>query len=188
MTGEHQHGLSPFQQSLLDDEPHIELSYLEDDVIHASGAVRIGSSIERIWNILTDYNNLSNTIPKVVRSELLEERGNIKIIDQTGRSGILFIEKSVRIKLNVTEHYPRQLLFSIIEGDFSVYSGSWTFEEGRTPEESFVSWQADVKPAFFAPPFLVSFVQHQDLPVVLRTIKETAERGPYIRQTETSTI
>ncbi|ARM31270.1 SRPBCC family protein [Prosthecochloris sp. HL-130-GSB] len=169
------HSLSNRERDLLDGHPRIELSYRENDIIHAEGAILINTPASVVWNLLADYNNLSSTIPKVIESRLVEDRGSYKVIDQTGRSGILFIEKSVHIVLRVKEEYPRQLCFDIIEGDFTVYKGFWTFKPGRSDNETFVSWQADVKPSFFAPPFLVSFVQHQDLPVVLRAIKKLAE-------------
>ncbi len=165
------------REKLRNGEPLINIAFLEDDIIEASGAIFIATSPETIWNILADYNHLSEKIPKVTASRLIEDKGNEKIIDQTGKSGILFIEKSVRIVLKVTEDFPRTLSFEIIEGDFDVYKGKWNFEPSENNEGTYVSWQAKLKPDFFAPPFLVSFVQHQDLPTILRAIKQLAENG-----------
>lgn len=163
------------RQKLRKGEVRVNVTFLEDGVIEASGAIFITASLETIWDILTDYNHLSEKVPKVVESRLIEDKGNEKIIDQTGKSGILFIEKSVHIVLKVTEHFPRALSFEMIEGDFQVYRGQWHFEPSENNEGIFVSWQARLKPDFFAPPFLVSFVQHQDLPTILRAIKKLAE-------------
>lgn len=71
----------------------------------------------------------------------------------------------------------------MIKGDFQVYRGQWNFEPSENNEGTFVSWQARLKPDFFAPPFLVSFVQHQDLPTILRAIKELAESEESAPQT-----
>ncbi|ACF45733.1 cyclase/dehydrase [Prosthecochloris aestuarii DSM 271] len=162
-------------KELLDGNPRIAISYRANDLFHAEGAIAVNAPAETIWNLLTDYNNLSTIIPKVIDSRLIEDNGSHKIIDQTGKSGILFIEKSVRIVLKVTEKFPNALLFEMVEGDFSTYTGSWSFRPGSSREQTFVSWQTDFKPTFFAPPFLVSFLQHQDLPVVMKAIKALAE-------------
>ncbi len=169
-------GLSEEKKTqLLKGEPLVSVSYLENDIIHATGAIFVKAQRETIWDILADYNHLSETIPKVVESKLVEENGNEKIIDQTGRSGILFIQQSAHLVLRVTENFPRSLAFDLIEGDFKVYNGCWYFESSQEEEGTFVGWQAKLQPDFFAPPFLVSFVQHQDLPKILRAIKELAE-------------
>ncbi len=184
MAGLHDMTLPEGRKTLPDGNPRIELTYRDDGVIHAEGSISINTPADPIWNLLSDYNNLSSTIPKVTSSRLVEDHGSFKIIDQTGRSGILFIEKSVHVVLKVQEKYPEALFFDLVEGDFTIYNGSWSFRPGRTEKETFVSWQADVKPAFFAPPFLVSFLQHQDLPVVLKTIKELAESRYNNKKTE----
>ncbi|MBC8525116.1 MAG: SRPBCC family protein [Chlorobium phaeobacteroides] len=163
------------RQKLRDGETLITIAYLENDIINASGAVFVAARPETIWAILTDYNHLSEKIPKVVESRLVEDNGDEKIIAQTGRSGIFFIEKSVAIVLSVKEFFPRSLSFEILEGEFSVYRGEWRFEPSEDGSATFLSWQALLKPRFFAPPFLVSFVQHQDLPTILRAIRELAE-------------
>ncbi len=160
---------------LLNGEPLVAVSYRDNDIIDASGAIFIAAGIRTIWDMLVDYNHLSEKIPKIVESRLIEDRGDEKVIDQIGKSGILFIEKSVRILLNVREDYPRHLFFDLIEGDFKIYRGQWTFEPSKSPDGTYISWQALLKPDFFAPPFLVSFVQHQDLPTILRAIKKLAE-------------
>ena len=163
------------RQKLLRGETLVNVSYLENDVIDASGAVFIAAKPETIWNILVDYNHLSEKIPKVVESRLIEDKGSEKIISQTGKSGIFFIERSVHIVLKVKEDFLRKLSFEIIEGEFKVYRGQWNFEPSEKDEGTFLSWQARLKPDFFAPPFLVSFVQHQDLPTMLQAIRKLAE-------------
>ncbi|MCW8797132.1 MAG: SRPBCC family protein, partial [Chlorobium sp.] len=116
------------RQKLRDGETLISISYLENDLINASGAVFVAARPETIWAILTDYNHLSEKIPKVVESRLVEDNGDEKIIAQTGRSGIFFIEKSVAIILSVKEIFPQSLSFDLLEGEFSVYRGAWYFE------------------------------------------------------------
>ncbi len=171
------------RRKLLQGEAHVEVSFGEDDFIHAEGGIFVESSPEAVWKILTDYDNLARTIPKVAESRLVEERGSEKIIDQTGRSSILFFEASVHILLRVRERFPESLDFEQIEGDFRVYRGAWRFEPEADGRGVFVLWRAHLKTGFFVPSFLVSFVQRQDLPTVLLEIKRLAETGDAPKQT-----
>lgn len=84
-------------------EAIIKTSFLDNDVIDTSGSIFIAVRPETVWSVLTDYDHLSERIPKVVQSWVIEEKGNEKILEQTGKSNILFIEKSVHIVLKVKE-------------------------------------------------------------------------------------
>jgi carbon monoxide dehydrogenase subunit G len=171
--------LSPDQlQRLLKGEIIVDLKWLADDVIGAHGNIFVKAPPEVVWGMLTDYDNLHHTMPKVTSSALVEDRGACKLIDQTGRSGILIFEKSVSFRLKVDEVFPKKLHFEQVKGDFKVYEGSWTLEpaEGRDGEQgTLVTYDAKMKPNFFAPPILVSFVQSQDLPAILKSIRAYCE-------------
>lgn len=170
------------RRKLLQGKAHVEVSFGENGFIHAEGGIFVESSPETVWKILTDYDNLAHTIPKVAESRLVEKRGNEKIIDQTGRSSILFFEASAHIVLRVRERFPESLDFEQIEGDFRAYHGTWRFEPEAEGRGVFVLWRAYLKTGFFVPPFLVGFIQHQDLPTVLREIKRLAETGGASKQ------
>jgi hypothetical protein len=165
------------KKRLLQGELLMEIEWPGNDIIRARGSIFVRASPEVVWRMLTDYGNLHHTMPKVVRSELVEERGNVKVIDQTGRSGILIFERSVQFRLQVDEEFPTRLRFTQLEGDFKVYEGEWILEPASNgkADGTLVTYRADIKPDFFAPPFLVSFVQSQDLPAILRSIRTYCE-------------
>jgi carbon monoxide dehydrogenase subunit G len=162
---------------LLRGEVLIDLAWLPDGVIGAKGDVFINAAPDIVWQMLTDYNNLQETMPKVTASCLVEENGHGKIIEQSGKSGIFIFEKSVRFTLKVVEEYPKHLHFEQTGGDFRVYEGDWFLEaaKGELGVGTLLTYEAKVKPAFFAPPFLVSFVQSQDLPTILKGIRKFCE-------------
>ena len=163
--------------SLLRGEVLIDLAWLPDSVIGAKGVVFINAAPDVVWHMLTDYDHLQETMPKVTASCLVEENGHGKIIEQTGKSGIFIFEKSVRFTLKVDEQYPKHLHFEQIGGDFRVYEGDWFLDavEGKEGSGTLLTYEAKIKPAFFAPPFLVSFVQSQDLPTILKGIRKFCE-------------
>ena len=160
---------------LLQGEVLIDLRFLPDDVIGVRGRIFIDAGREAVWNSLTDYDNLSRTLPKVLASRVAARNGNEIILDQTGRTGIFFFEKTVNFRLKVTEKDPQRIEFEQESGDFRVYRGAWVLEPAPTGNGTLLTYEAELKPDFFAPPILVSFVQRQDLPGILRAHKHRAE-------------
>ena len=68
------------------------------------------------------------------------------------------------------------------DGDFHVYHGEWLLEKHPEQKGTFLHYNAKIKPLFFAPPILVSFVQRQDLPGILSAHKEHAESAALYRK------
>ncbi len=158
---------------LLEEKTVVELHRGDDDVIDISGLIYIRAARETIWEIISDYNNLAGTLPKVRESRVVSENGNVKIVDQTSKTGVLFVRIKFRALSEVTEIYPEKLAFELIAGDFELFSGAWhlvPWEEG-----TLVSWSARVKPVFSAPGFIVDAVQKRDLRQLLEAIRELAE-------------
>ena len=59
---------------LLSGDILIDLSYHQDDIVGVSGRIFIKAPPEKVWKALTDYDNLSNTLPKVVASRTIEKK------------------------------------------------------------------------------------------------------------------
>jgi carbon monoxide dehydrogenase subunit G len=167
--------LSDGQIKQMRGEIPVESVFLENDVIGITGKIFIDAGIRKVWNVLTDYSNLGGTLPKITRSLIVEENGTEKTVEQSGKTGIFIFEKTVHFTLKVREDFPHRIDFRQIRGDFHVYEGSWILEAHPDGQSTFLTYEARIKPAFFAPPILVSFVQRQDLPNVLKAIKTISE-------------
>ena len=163
------------QNRLLSGETLIDLSYHDDDIIGVTGGVFVEAPPEEVWKTLTDSDNLSKTLPKVVASRLVEKKNGEIILEQTGKTGILIFEKTVNFRLKIYEEYLHRVTFEQISGDFHIYHGEWLLETRPEHEGTFLHYNAQIKPLFFAPPILVSFVQRQDLPGILHAHKQRAE-------------
>jgi carbon monoxide dehydrogenase subunit G len=170
--------ITPEKRSrIMQGEIIIDLDWLPDGVIGASGSVCIEAEPPVVWRMLTDYDYLHETMPKVVSSRLLESTNHTRIIAQSGKSGIFIFEKTVNFTLKVEEVFPEHLYFSQIGGDFKVYEGEWRLEavDGKNGHATLLTYEAEIKPDFFAPQFVVSFVQSQDLPTILKAIRSFCE-------------
>lgn len=152
------------------------MELLPDGILSVRGRILVRAPRRRVWQAVTDYPNLHRTLPKVKESRLLSREGSSAVLEQTGRTGILFVELTVRFRLRVEEEPPRSVLFRQEEGDFSIYRGRWDMDEREGG--TILSYSALLRPKFFAPPFLVAFVQRQDLPDILRAHRRTAEAAP----------
>lgn len=175
MPPENTDNLSREKTKLMRGEIVIDLAFLPDDVIGVCGKIFIAAPPEAIWKTLTDYNNLSKTLPKVLSSNLVKQNGNTIILEQTGRTGVFFFEKTVSFQLQLHEEYLKRVSFEQMNGDFSLYRGEWIINPLEETEGCVLVYNAEIKPAFFAPPILVSFVQWQDLPGIFKAHKQRAE-------------
>ncbi|NTU96859.1 MAG: cyclase [Chlorobiaceae bacterium] len=160
---------------LSEGEVQVTVQSLPGDIIGVTGMVLINSEPEHVWTALTDYDNLHRNLPKVVSSRLVSRTGNDVVIEQTGKTGIFIFEKTVHFLLKVHEDYRKSITFEQESGDFRIYRGEWRLGTIPGTRGTLLVYNAEIKPAFFAPPILVGFVQYQDLPGILRAHKERAE-------------
>jgi ribosome-associated toxin RatA of RatAB toxin-antitoxin module len=167
--------LSAEQVKLLNGEPVVILTNLKDGVTGVTGYIFIAASPKKVWDVLTDYNNHKYFIPKLIDSGLISDNGNETVMFQTGRTRILFFQKTVYIKAKARGEYLKHLYFQQIAGDFKVYHGGWTLDAYRHGQGTFLTYNAEVKPDFFAPQFVVKYVQRHDFPSVLSAMKKRAE-------------
>ena len=163
------------RSELLEGKTVVELHRSDDDVIDISGLIYIRSARETIWEIISDYDNLAGALPKVKESRVVSENGNVKIVDQTSKTGVLFVRIKFRTLSEVTETYPEKLAFELIAGDFEFFDGAWHLMPWEEGTGTLVSWSARVKPVFSAPEFIMDAVQKRDLRQLLETIRELAE-------------
>ena len=166
--------LSEEQTRLLEGETVIFLERDDDDIIDVSGSIYIRSVPETIWAVITDYDNLADTMPRVKKSSVVQDNGTIKIVEQTSKTGVLFFKVKFSTRVAITEAYPDSVTFKLLSGDFETFDGKWVL----TPHEeygTFVNWSAKVKPDFSAPGFIIDAVQKRDLRELLETIKNLSE-------------
>ncbi|MBU7585057.1 MAG: SRPBCC family protein [Nostoc sp. TH1S01] len=93
-----------------------------------SAKIHIPHPVECIWQVLTDYEALVDFIPNLAKSRLLEHpNGGIRL-EQVGSQRLLNFNFCARVVLDLQEHFPKEISFSMVEGDFKGFSGSWSLE------------------------------------------------------------
>jgi carbon monoxide dehydrogenase subunit G len=60
---------------------------IKDGVVHTKAEVTIPASAREVWDVLTDFDNLSRYISSVTSSKVLSRDGNMVRVAQTGKAG-----------------------------------------------------------------------------------------------------
>nr|WP_231866990.1 MULTISPECIES: SRPBCC family protein [unclassified Anabaena] len=90
--------------------------------------VQIPQPVERVWQVLTDYEALADFIPNLATSSLLEHpNGGIRL-EQVGSQRLLNFNFCARVVLDLEEYFPKEINFQMVEGDFKGFSGRWCLE------------------------------------------------------------
>ncbi|NTU68604.1 MAG: cyclase [Chlorobiaceae bacterium] len=153
----------------------ISLSKLPDGVTGIKSTVYINAPPVIVWKVLTDYDHLKRYIPRMVKSDLVEDKGTLKVIDLTGEFRVLLFKKTIQVSINMHETYPARIDYEKISGDFDVYKGSWILEM-YAAEGTILTYEADIKPSFAAPDFVFHGLLKNDMVAGLTALKAEAER------------
>lgn len=141
------------------------------------GQVIIDASIDQVWNLLTDYDNLENYFPDVKSSQLLESNNNQKIFEQVHIITLLFINIESKVIISATEEYPKDISFSLIKGNLNSLQGSWQIKE-LPNNKVLITHNVEVKPNLeSAEEDLFYQIYKQSLKNTLEAIKKEIEKG-----------
>ncbi|XP_050236080.1 uncharacterized protein LOC126686095 [Mercurialis annua] len=159
--------------------------------------IAINSSLDTIWNVLTDYEKLADFIPGLAVSKLLDKKHNVARLYQVGQQnlplGLKFnakaildsFEKDVEIFASGKR---RNIEFKMTEGDFQFFDGKWSIEQVIKPRseerdvstgqefETTLSYSVDFKPKLWLPIQLVEGRLYRDVQTNLSCIREEAQK------------
>lgn len=153
----------------------IELTRMPNGVTGMKSTIYINASPVTVWKVLTDYNNLKRYIPRMVESDLVADKGNLKVIALLGEFRVLLFKKTVRVTINMHEAYPSKIEYEQISGDFEVYKGSWSLQKYSTGG-TILTYISEIKPSFVAPDFILQGILKNDMVAGLTALKTEAER------------
>lgn len=143
-----------------------------------SARICLPYSIEQIWQILTDYDHLAEFIPNLAKScQIDHPQGGIRI-EQIGTQALLRFKFCARVVLDMVEHFPHQLDFQMVEGDFKSFMGSWKLQpialtEGTGTE---LCYTVSVLPPRAMPVGLIERQLKSGLAINLSAIQQRAEQ------------
>ena len=117
--------------------------------------LRTDQTVDDLWEVLTDYEGLSEFIPNLSSSKLIERSGNRVTLSQIGSQQlVLGLKFSAEVQLELTEHRPEGLLqFRMIKGDFRRFEGSWRLQS--VPDQTLVLYELTVQGCLGMPVALI---------------------------------
>ncbi|HSM81602.1 MAG TPA: SRPBCC family protein [Nodosilinea sp.] len=134
----------------------------------------VAATPDQVWQVLTDYDNLATFIPNLSCSQRLSHpEGGIRL-EQIGSQCFLNIKFCARVVLDMVEAFPRELRFSMVEGDFRQFEGRWTLEPLTAAEGQLVRLGYDlvIRPPRAMPVALIERHIRHDLSRNLRAISD----------------
>ena len=138
--------------------------------------LRTDQTVDHLWQVLTDYEGLSDFIPNLSSSKLIERSGNRVTLSQIGSQQlVLGLKFSAEVQLELTEHRPEGLLqFRMIKGDFRRFEGSWRLQS--VPDQTLVLYELTVQGCLGMPVALIEQRLRQDLNDNLLAVEEETIR------------
>ncbi|MEM8502880.1 MAG: SRPBCC family protein [Cyanobacteria bacterium P01_D01_bin.1] len=91
-------------------------------------SVIIPQPVENVWQVITDYEKLSDFIPSLTSSKLIPNSEGRTRLEQVGTQCFLRVKFCARVVLDMTENFPHEVGFLMKEGDFKRFEGFWKLE------------------------------------------------------------
>jgi ribosome-associated toxin RatA of RatAB toxin-antitoxin module len=96
-----------------------------DDALEVVCRVSLDAPLELVWQTLTDYGRLAEFIPGMRRSRVVERRGAVTVVEQSGEAGFLFFTFPIEVTLASTERPPHALDVSLLKGNLKRLEGGY---------------------------------------------------------------
>lgn len=115
-----------------------------------------------VWSTLTDYNRLSEFIPGMHKSRILEQNGNSAVVEQLGEARFLFFTFPIEVTVVSTARPPDLIDVRLIKGNLKRLDGAYRVEQvasGRI----LLRWNGLIEPDALLPPLLGEAVMRANI-------------------------
>lgn len=122
------------------------------DSFEVEAAAEFEAEVPVAWDVLTDYDRLSEFIPGMHSSRVVSRSKGSVIVDQSGETRLLFFSFPMQVRLEVEEFPYERIVSRAIEGNFKELSGSYILEpRGR---RLLLRYTGSMTPGFSIPPLI----------------------------------
>lgn len=131
------------------------------DGFEVSASGELDASLEIAWEVLTDYDRLSEFIPGMHSSKVVSREGDRVLVDQRGEAGLLFFHFPIEVRLAIVETRPERIESRAVSGNFKELRGAYRLESegGRLR----LSYEGRFTPDFDIPSFIGTMVVRHTL-------------------------
>ena len=140
-----------------------------------AAVLRTPINIDAIWNVLTDYNRLSELIPNLKSSEVISRDGNRLHLRQVGSQKLMGLNFSAQVQIELVENRKLgSLNFHLIKGDFRRFEGAWKMQELEDNKGTFLLYELTVQGCIGMPVALIEQRLREDLKTNLLAVERAA--------------
>lgn len=136
-----------------------------------------------VWQTLTDYDRLHEFIPGMRRSRVIERRGAVSTVEQSGEARFLFLSFPIEVTLSSLERPPHAIEATMVKGNLKRLEGIYRIEPQRGGR-IVLTWTGVVE-ALSMPPLLGEMVMRSSIEDQFRgMVREIARRDAARREGE----
>ena len=148
---------------------------LPQGTLRSAAELKSPLPVQLLWDVLTDYENLSRFIPNLSSSELIQRQGQTVRLQQVGSQQLLGLRFSAQVQLELTEFRQDGLLqFRMVKGDFRRFEGSWQIRQ--RPDGCSLLYELTVQGCLGMPIGLIEERLRDDLSSNLNAVVQEAHR------------
>lgn len=107
-----------------------------------------------IWKTLTDYDHLSEFIPGMNESKMIDRRGGAAIVEQHGEARFLVFSYGIDVVVESAEYPPDRIEIHVISGNLRQLDGAYRLSAGDEEGTWVLRWSGLVEPTMPVPSFL----------------------------------
>jgi ribosome-associated toxin RatA of RatAB toxin-antitoxin module len=162
------------QEQISPSSPPVVSEERQGNKTYAVGSVVVNARPERIWQLLTDYNNAPDIFNNLQKCEIVQDNGSNKLVKQ------LVHPKGTPLKFEyvmaIKETAPVLMEWHRKSGSFKDVSGSWKLEPDGDSGMTKVTYSIFIDGGLLLPPWLLRGQSKSYLPDLLLSLKQASER------------
>jgi ribosome-associated toxin RatA of RatAB toxin-antitoxin module len=145
----------------------------DGEAVEVEAVAELAVGPARAWEILTDYNRLSQFVPDLHESRVVSREGAKAVVEQKGVARFLFFTYPIEVRLAVTEYPHRRIESRAVAGNFRELRSVYTLEarEGGVR----LRYQGRLVPDFELPLFH-TYVLKSNVEATFRAMVKEIER------------
>jgi ribosome-associated toxin RatA of RatAB toxin-antitoxin module len=140
----------------------------------AVGSVLVNARAEKIWEILTDYNNAPDIFSSLQKCEVVQDNGPKKLVRQLIHPKGTFLKLDYIVEIKETA--PTLMEWHRTSGAFKEVAGSWRLEQHNNNGPTKITYSIYLDGGVLLPPWLLRGQSKIYLPELLTTVKRISEQ------------
>ena len=151
-----------------------------DDALEVVCRATLDAPLGVVWATLTDYDRLAEFIPGMHISRVIERRGAVVVVEQSGEARFLFIAHPIEVTLVSTESPPHALAVSMLKGNLKRLDGAYRIEP-QGAARILLTWRGTVE-ALEMPPLIGEILMRSNIEDQFRGMVREIDRRTALRR------